>query len=118
MVSIKDEYKSSLSGKITLPSRDANGREVTLLGSLSDPNKADEKITHIYFLPDAKYRILGEHSFGQSGFYNLKNLTTVYFPENMNSLKYIGQLCFALTSNLTNIINLPNSIEYIGAQAF
>jgi hypothetical protein len=36
----------------------------------------------------------------------------------MNSLKYIGQSVFSNNSKLSKIINLPNTIEYIGDSAF
>ena len=116
VISVKPEYRTFLSGKITLPSKDKNGKAVTGLGQLAGNEKS--QITQVYFLPDAQYKILGQVNLGNSGFYNFEKLQKVYFPEGITSLKYIGNSCFNLASNLTEIINLPDSIEYIGEQAF
>lgn len=116
VISVKPEYRTFLSGKITLPSKDENGKVISGLGQLAGDEKS--QITQVYFLPDAQYKILGQVNLGNSGFYNFDQLQKVYFPEEMTSLKYIGNSCFNLASNLTEIINLPDSVEYIGEQAF
>jgi hypothetical protein len=51
LIEVKPEYRSFLSGKITLPSKDANGKPVTVLGKIADGE--NNGITHVYFLPDA-----------------------------------------------------------------
>jgi hypothetical protein len=49
----------------------------------------------------------------------MTKLQSVYFPKNMTSLKYIGDGCFNnIYTSLTTIYNLPDSIEYIGTNAF
>jgi hypothetical protein len=113
VIDLKPEYVSFLSGKVTLPSADKNGRPVTALGSVRAAN-----ITHIYFLPNAQYKILGELDNARTGFSGMNSLKYVYFPENMNTLKYIGKNCCNNISSLETIVNLPNSIEYIGPAAF
>jgi hypothetical protein len=117
VIEVKPEYRSSLSGKITLPSTDANGKSVTVLGEIAG-SLENNGITEIYFLPDAKYKVIGQVNYGISAFYGFNNLTKVYFPPEMNSLKYLGKTSFANLSNLNTIVNLPNSIEYIGEMAF
>lgn len=114
VISLKPEYRNFLSGKITLPSRDKNGKYITGLGILSANN-----VTHVYFLSDAQYEVLGQINNGNSGFSAMRKLQLVYFPENMTSLKYIGDSCFNnIMQSLKKIQNLPNSIEYIGSQGF
>lgn len=115
IIEVKPEYRAFLSGKITLPSKDKNGRPVTAIGQLSDNSNG---ITHVYFMPDTQVKVLGHINVGQSGFYGLTNLTTVYFPTNISTLKYIGKTCFSNLENLKEIINLPDSIEHIDEKAF
>ena len=110
VLTIKDEYRKFLSGKITFPSKDSAGRTITALGNLGE---RDSLITQAFFLPDAKYELIDNRAFA-----NNSNLISVYFPENMSSLKYIGQSVFSNNSKLSKIINLPNTIEYIGDSAF
>lgn len=110
VLDVKPEYQSSLSGKITFPSKDSNGRTITALGNLGE---SQSLITHAFFLADAKYELIGERAFA-----NNSNLNLIYFPENMDSLKYIGASAFVNNTNLSQIINLPNSIEYVGDSSF
>ena len=116
VLDIKEEYINFISGKITFPSKDAKGRIITALGNLGD---GKSKITHAFFLPDAQYELFGgidNHS--SRGFSNIDSLKLVYLPQEMTSLKYIGEACFVNNSSLTKIENLPNSIEYIGDRSF
>lgn len=115
VIDVKPEYRNFLSGKITLPSKDASGRPVTCVGKLSDGTSG---VTHVYFLPDTQVKVLGHVDYGMSGFYGLSALTTVYFPTNVTTLKYVGNMCFANLGTLQKIINLPDSIEHIDNMAF
>ena len=111
---VKELYRNSLSGKITLPSKDANNNDINIVGLLGDKNS---NITEIYFLKDNKYIGMG----GETNTYScqfMPKLRRVYFPENSNTMKYLGQSTFRSTTNLTTINNLPNSIEYIGETCF
>jgi hypothetical protein len=67
-------------------------------------------------LENNKYVSIGKAD-GNLGLYSCVNLRRVYFPTNMNSLKYIGNNGFRLNSNLFTL-SLPDSIEYIGTTAF
>lgn len=118
MISVKEAYKATLSGKITLPNKDANGHDITVVGVLNAPG-----ITEVYFLENNKYISIGMPNNAMEfrdngGFYNLPNLEKVYFPTTMPTLKYIGYSAFRLTSKLMAIENLPDSIEYIESEAF
>lgn len=115
VLELKESYRKSISGKITLPSRDKDGNYITVVGTIAGTDKSN--ITHIFFLENHKYESIGTPQFN-NGFYNLKELTTVYFPNNTNTLRYIGYNAFFLTTKLTNIYNLPDSIEYISTGAF
>ena len=115
VIEVKPEYRAFLSGKITLPSKDKNGRPVTAIGKLSDGSNG---VTHVYFMPDTQVKVLGHVDHVISGFYGLSNLTTVYFPTGVTTLKYIGNMCFANLEKLEKIINLPDSIEHIDNMAF
>ena len=115
VLDIKEEYINFMSGKITFPSRDAKGRIITALGNLGD---GKSKITHAFFLPDAQYELFGGIDYNSRAFSNIDSLKLVYFPQEMTSLKYIGEACFVNNSALTKIENLPNSIEYIGDRSF
>ena len=114
VIDIKEEYRNSISGKITLPSTDSKGRIITAVGNLGESSK----ITHIFFLPDAEYQLLGGIDSDSSAFNGMTGLKLVHFPENMVSLKYIGDRCFNNNSKLETINNLPDTIEYIGEKGF
>lgn len=118
VISIKPIYHSSLSGKITLPNKDAAGHDITVVGALNAPN-----ITEVYFLQNNKYIAISTPYdpmiyTDDGSFYYANSLTRVYFPQNMSNLKYIGHDAFRGTSELKIIDNLPDSIEYIEQGAF
>ena len=54
VISLKPEYKNFLSGKVTLPSRDKNGKFITALGTFGATN-----VTQVYFLENSQYKVLG-----------------------------------------------------------
>ena len=114
ILKVKDIYRKSLSGKITLPSKDANNNIITVVGSIGD---SSSNISEIYFLPDHKYASIGGDS-NNSGFAFMTKLQRIYFPENNDSLKYLADSTFHTNSNLSVINNFPNSIEYIGDKCF
>lgn len=113
VLSLKSEYASSISGKITLPNKDRNGNYITVIGSFDGASD----ITHVFFLEGNRYEAIGKNN-GNTGFYGCSHLKTVYFPENNSMLRCLGAGAFRLTNSLTEIVNLPNSIEYIGANSF
>ena len=119
-IKLKDEYNGMLSGKITLPSKDANGRPVTAVLKMGDVQFNDDfsiakepLFTHVFFMADNKYQVIMDNAFG-----NNSHLTVVNFPENNATMKYILDNAFVNNNNLTNIINLPKSIVHIGNSAF
>jgi hypothetical protein len=73
VITLKEEYQTSLSGKITIPSVDNNNRAVTAVGDFA---VEEFGIKEIYFLPNSKCKILGNNGC----FKMIKNLERVYFP--------------------------------------
>ena len=103
-ISIKDEYRDVVRGKITIPSYSASGQELTTLGDFADmPN-----VTGIYFLIDAKYTTVGSECF--------KNNMAIMI-DLPNTITTIGSYAFNGAMNLTTI-NLSNNITSIGNDAF
>ena len=98
-------YADRLGGKITLPSKDANGNYFTIMGAMM----RNASITEIYFLPDAQYEYMSD-----SCCTTMSSLKTVYTPE---TLKMIGRSAFTYCIKLEDM-NLPDSLTYIGHEAF
>lgn len=101
-INLKEAYKNTIQGKITLP----NVVGVNTVGTM----RGATKITHIYFLRGStNYKAIGNGAFN-----NCSGLTNVSLPM---SIEAIGdnafQQCFALTT-----INLPATLKSIGAYAF
>ena len=114
VVEVKEGCEKFLSGKITIPSKDKNGRYATAIGDF----RKNTNITHVYLLPDSKCKILGTNAGGSGGFNNMSNLTLLYLPENLTSLEIINDNCFLNDVKLKNIMNLPSTVKYIGQSAF
>ena len=123
IVDIKDEYKGTLEGKVTLPAADSRGKKVTAVGSLFYSEAMTDvvsNITHIFFPANSSYEVVGDEE-RSSGFYQMQKLNTIYFPEDYTSLKYIAENGFAFSGNTAgnlDIVNFPSTIEYIGYKAF
>ena len=101
IISLKDEYKATLQGKITIPS--VNG--VTTLGNFQKSNK----ITHIYFLDDSKITTLYI-----SAFQDCEELQIVDLPNTVRTINgYAFARCYKLIS-----VTLNNNITMIGNNAF
>ena len=105
-ISLKDEYKELLGGKITLPSYDPNGHKLTAIGNFKNSN-----ITHVYCLKDAAYQIVISDS---GGFSASNKLVHVSLPK---TLEYIGNYGFAYCSSLKTYEGLDN-VKGIGSRAF
>jgi hypothetical protein len=104
-IGIKDEYRNTLEGKITLPSLTPEGEKIISIYDL----KNTTKITHIFFTSDAQYT-----SVYPNGFYGSIALTFVDLP---NSIRRIGDYAFATCFNLKHV-SLNDNITYIGQWAF
>lgn len=102
VISLKEDYKDTIQGKITLPNIVGVNTVGTMWGAT--------KITHIYFLRGSS----AYKSIGNEAFMNCSGLTTVSLPM---SIEAIGdkafQQCFALTT-----ISLPGTLKSIGSYAF
>ena len=103
-INIKDSYRNYLSGKITLPTVDSTGNLLKYIGDFADC----KQITHIFFLPSAKYIGFDNNSYG---FRDNWNLTYIELPETITE---IGNRAF--TNNvklnipeLNNIINIKDN---------
>ena len=114
---VKDIYRATLSGKVTLPNKDASGNVITVVDICN--GNGNSNIKEVYFLKDHKYTSIG-FGVGNTGFCLMKNLQKVYFPEDTknSTLKYLSASAFQLCSALTTIENLPDTIEYIGERCF
>jgi len=130
-ISLKPEFKSIIEGKITLPSKDSNGNNITIMNNFNEANK----ITRFYFLEDAAYTHIAD-----SSCQSLIKLECVYFPSSLivvgkyafkdvkplktitlgNNIKDIGEEAFHLTygPGVLEINKLPESIKNIGTRAF
>lgn len=106
VVSLKDEYKRTLQGKISVPEK-INGIAVTSNGKFKDSNH-DSLITHIFFLGNTMTSI------GPNSFSNCNNLKTVSIP---NSITLIDIGAFLGCKQLVNI-NLHDNITTIQENAF
>jgi hypothetical protein len=125
MINIKEKYRNSLKGKITLP----NMPGATIVGDFSYmPN-----ITHVYFLNNStQYK-----EYGNNAFYECRNLEKIATPlsitiirdsafgwcENLqefnfhNNIIEIGDASFAYCGKL-EMNELPNNLETIGSGCF
>jgi hypothetical protein len=103
-ISIKEQYKNILKGKVTLPSQ-YNGADIVYIKDFS----STAHITHIFFMPDAKYTTVGENAFKYSA-----ELTYVDLP---STITRIENYAFARCLNLITV-TLNDNITYIGTFAF
>lgn len=121
VIDLNPKYYNTLAGKITLPSYYKN-KPITVLGKLfekQDDEHPSSQITHIFFKTNAQYVAIGNVDFtGPFSNTSSEALKMVYFPENMTTLKVIGPYAFAFMTNLEEMRNLPDSVEYMGLQAF
>lgn len=127
-ISIKDEYKASLEGKITIPNSQA-----TILGKITTGLFGDQsKITHVYFLNGSKIDQVSNSAFAYSpslkvvdlpdtvrvidgsAFASCKQLVTVTLNDNITT---IGGSAFNGCSAL-QLTALPRDLVSIGASAF
>ena len=116
-ISVKEIYKDQLEGPITLPARDPLGNAIEIIGNICPGNT---KITKIYVQEGSQTISIGgfsNDSGASAGFYSL-DISYLYLPTNLNTLKYIGNYAFYLCDKLKTIENLPDSVEIIGPGAF
>lgn len=135
-ISIKEKYKSSLAGKITLPS-EYNGKPIISVGDCVANN-----ITHVFFLKDCDtYLEISGSAFtsikGDS--YQCKSLVAVYAPSSIvkigksafedtvtlehfsfnDGILEISDRAFRGSSMMSLVVNeLPASLRKLGSQAF
>ena len=128
VISLKDEYKNTLGGKITLPSVDANGNRITSIGKFN----LNEQITHIFCKSDAQYVLVGDSSFSGCSKLEYVNLPTTIKYVHKNAFFYNNKLTTVQGLDNVEIIHanafegcklftlneLPNKVRYIGASAF
>ena len=130
VISLKNEYKDTLQGKITVPTIDG----VTQIGSFSYGNVSGKtsKITHIYFLENSKITTVN-----MSAFTDCNELEVVDLPKTVRTIKgYAFIRCsklktVTLNDNITTIDDnafsgcssleltaLPASLTKLGSGAF
>lgn len=135
-ISIKEKYKSSLAGKITLPS-EYNGKPIISVGDCVANN-----ITHVFFLKDCDtYLEISGSAFtsikGDS--YQCKSLVAVYAPSSIvkigksafedtvtlehfsfnDGILEISDRAFRGSTMMSLVVNeLPASLRKLGPQAF
>jgi hypothetical protein len=105
-ISVKETYKNQLAGKVTIPTSDASGNLITKINDFSRCSR----ITHIFFLPTAKYVEINS----EAGFGNCQSLKYIELPV---SITKIGNSAFANNSALT-MTSLNDNIIDIGSSAF
>lgn len=103
-ISLKNDYKTILEGKITLPST-IDGKKIISIYDFQNTTK----ITHIFFLRDAEY-----YSVYDKGFQNSTSLISVDLP---STIRKIGDYAFAICFNLEKV-TLNDNITHIGQWAF
>lgn len=103
-ISIKDEYREIVGGKITLPSKNKQGVNFVSIGNFRNM----DLVTEVYFLPDAVYTAVGDDAFHSN------MLTSIYLPDTIIT---IGDSAFCDAFNLINI-NLNDNITTIKRRAF
>lgn len=118
-ISLKDEYKNVFKGKITLPSKTADGKYP--LKEIADrafyPKDGESLITHVFFLGDAEYTTVGKMAFATTANelrLGKQALKAVYLPSTITT---IGNNAFQYQIDLTTIGNIGNVIS-IGDSAF
>ena len=104
-MTLKEEYKSTLQGKITIPTVPG----VEKIGGFCGSPEINSKITHIYFLKNSNIQ-----SINSSCFSYMTNLKSVSLP---NSLRVIGGNAFTNCTNLETVV-LNDEIYSIGNNAF
>ena len=104
-ISLKDEYKETLQGKITIPTIVG----VTKVGGFGNGYGSQSKITHIYFLADSKIDTIGSSAFAYCSEIEIINLP--------NTVKVINDYAFTSCSKLVTV-TLNDNITIIGANAF
>lgn len=133
-ISIKPEYRHTLEGKITLPSKH-DGKTIVSVDNFQELTK----VSHIFFLRDAAYTHIGDSAFAKSeslimvdlplsvlrignyAFQDCFNLITVTLSDDIT---YIGQWAFGGNNTDSSrrtkleINKLPDSLTELGAQAF
>lgn len=114
ILTLKDEYKTVLQGKVTIPLTDATGNPIYEIGDRGFYNTT--QITHIFFQSgNSKYTKIGNYAFARGGQYPpTAVLTRVDLPDK---LQIIGSHAFEAQYNLS-MINLPDSITRIEEYAF
>ncbi len=106
-IGLKEEYKETLQGKITIPT--VNGVTQIKTSAFSKGSNTQSKITHIYFLSDS-----GIATINMSAFSYCKELKVVELPD---TVRVIDGYAFTDCINLKTV-NLNNSIITINGNAF
>ena len=91
-ISLKEEYATMLTGKITLPAKytkDGIEKDVVSIGKFQYNIDTPLNITHIFFMPGSKYVSVDNYCYRATLNCNPK-LEMIKFPEDMTTLKYIG----------------------------
>ena len=109
-ISVKEDYRDQLEGKITLPAK-YNDKYILEIGDFKDCSK----ITHIYYQNNNKYDTIGNDAFT-----NCDKLKKIDLND---SIKFIGNKAFGVdfNSNKTMILevtSLPKNLKSIGDYAF
>jgi hypothetical protein len=114
-ISLKEEYKDILEGKLTLPAM-KDDIPIICVRDFSDM----KKVTHVYFEPGSKYTLIGEPGISTGAFSRntdaIPVLKAVYLPP---SIRYIGQASFISQYNLEDVnLDALEILEIIESEAF
>jgi len=103
-ISIKEEYRNIVGGRITLPSTDAVGNVIEYIKDFN----STPLVTEVHFLSNAQYVAVADSAFHSS------SVQSVYLP---GSITRIGNNAFFDNYSLKEI-TLNDNITVIGTQAF
>lgn len=114
-ISLKEEYKNTLEGKLTLPAM-KDDIPIICVNDFADM----KKITHVYFEPGNRYTLIGMPGVNTGAFsrnnYDVPVLKAVYLP---HSIRYIGENCFINQYNLEDAnLDALEILEVISTNAF
>ncbi len=132
VISIADDYKTELKGKITLPATTLDGKKVVQIasnffcvqsslsstGSLVYDKSLTSNITHVYFEEGSEYTTIESNAFYSGGKTNkLDSQSILKYVELPNGIITIGSHAFGYNPKLETVI-LPNSVKEIGMTCF
>ena len=111
-ITIKEEYRQTLAGKITLPSKH-DGKYLKTIRNFSNV----QKITHVFFLEDAQYTTVNGNAFSFTNYPSDAEPYKLVKVELPQSIRIIESGAFNGCKTLLEVV-LNDNITSIGGSAF